>query len=675
IQAGEGDLREVPRDFELLLSRDGLTWVPALVGTLSSLSIDQAFVLDEPVDATHAMLRIKSKYGDQGGFLALGEWKVVVAPGTAVSAGPINVADPAHGGHLVSIEPMGRQPDVGTLLLDNELQPDALDIDAGARLSLVIGFRDGRAALVDRLEWRDPQSSNPDERLEQLDVEVSLRSPTGPWRPIGSWELERVADGSVKPFTPAGSTWVRFLRLSGSPPSEARAMELPATISVLERKADEDYRSIVGEWGYRSTPAVFEWLDAAPANLPEPSADAGDGMAAATPLTAGAWVVDRVEIDTDEDWFGIVVPEAQNTLEIKVDGRPTVRVGLSLFDDKGEERPMAFRIGDDGSVTYQAGVESEARYTLRVVQPPFSATFAFDTSGSNDPFHEMVTQGMQSFLTDVRPGREVVTLLPFEEPALLDGWQDDPYVLGAAFDRYVSPGQGSSGAEAALIDASELLAEREGGRAILLVTDAETSTAGRTPELWDQLARVRPIIFSVHIGALREPLRSRQLMQDWAASGGGYYSYPTTAGEMDRAFDRMATWLRRPADYTLSYETLNLGPSTLGVRAPASGGVAGLAPGVGIEIILDTSGSMLDKLGGKRRIDIARESLRSLVGEALAEDVPVALRTFGGKGKKKAARCQTRLSSSLAPLDRADMLRLIDKLRAKKKTRTPIAAA
>ena len=73
-----------------------------------------------------------------------------------------------------------------------------------------------------------------------------------------------------------------------------------------------------------------------------------------------------------------------------------------------------------------------------------------------------------------------------------------------------------------LIDASRLLEEREGARAILLVTDAETSSFGDTPKLWGELARVRPIIFSVHIGALLEPLRSRQRMQDWAASGGGH---------------------------------------------------------------------------------------------------------------------------------------------------------
>ena len=65
---------------------------------------------------------------------------------------------------------------------------------------------------------------------------------------------------------------------------------------------------------------------------------------------------------------------------------------------------------------------------------------------------------------------------------------------------------------------------------------------------------------------------------------------------------------------------------------------------------------MLKKLDGERRIVIAKESLERLVGEAMAEQLPVALRTFGGKGGKARSVCQTRLAVPLRPLVRADML-------------------
>jgi hypothetical protein len=82
-------------------------------------------------------------------------------------------------------------------------------------------------------------------------------------------------------------------------------------------------------------------------------------------------------------------------------------------------------------------------------------------------------------------------------------------------------------------------------------------------------------------------------MQDWAASGGGQYTYPATHGAMDRAFERMATWLRRPAVYDLEYQAINLDPGSIGVRAPEVDAPVSLAPGAAVEIVLDTSGSML----------------------------------------------------------------------------------
>jgi len=108
------------------------------------------------------------------------------------------------------------------------------------------------------------------------------------------------------------------------------------------------------------------------------------------------------------------------------------------------------------------------------------------------------------------------------------------------------------------------------------------------------------------------------------------------------------------------------------VVAPADQPVA-LAGGVGLEIILDTSGSMRKKLQGKRRIEIARASLRGLVGETIAEGVPVAFRVFGGNAKSE--RCETRLALPLAPLDRKAALRFVKKVNAPKKAKTPIADA
>ena len=58
----------------------------------------------------------------------------------------------------------------------------------------------------------------------------------------------------------------------------------------------------------------------------------------------------------------------------------------------------------------------------------------------------------------------------------------------------------------------------------------------------------------------------------------------------------------------------------------------GAAPGAGaafgaVEVILDASGSMLQKLDGTRRIEIARDSLKRLLGDVIPAGTPFKLIT------------------------------------------------
>ena len=68
-----------------------------------------------------------------------------------------------------------------------------------------------------------------------------------------------------------------------------------------------------------------------------------------------------------------------------------------------------------------------------------------------------------------------------------------------------------------------------------------------------------------------------------------------------------------------------------------------LAPGSAVEIILDASGSMLQRLGKERRIDIARQTLRKLTSATIPAGTPFALRVFG----RQENSCQTDLEIPL----------------------------
>ncbi len=96
-----------------------------------------------------------------------------------------------------------------------------------------------------------------------------------------------------------------------------------------------------------------------------------------------------------------------------------------------------------------------------------------------------------------------------------------------------------------------------------------------------------------------------------------------------------------------------------------------VAAGGGIEIILDASGSMLQKIGGQRRIDIAKQTLSKLTSSGIPAGTPFALRVFG----REIDSCQTDLDIPLSPLSAATVATKINALEAKNNARTPIGAS
>ena len=115
--------------------------------------------------------------------------------------------------------------------------------------------------------------------------------------------------------------------------------------------------------------------------------------------------------------------------------------------------------------------------------------------------------------------------------------------------------------------------------------------------------------------------------------------------------------------------------ASISVSPSGRGPATSDGPGQAVAIILDTSGSMLRRLDGVRRIDIAKESLATLVQDSVLQDIPMVLRIFGGEGSGKAIRCATRLAAPLAPLDQGDTLERVREVKARKLTGSPIAAS
>jgi Mg-chelatase subunit ChlD len=137
-----------------------------------------------------------------------------------------------------------------------------------------------------------------------------------------------------------------------------------------------------------------------------------------------------------------------------------------------------------------------------------------------------------------------------------------------------------------------------------------------------------------------------------------------------------------PGEYELRYATaekiLTLARATIQItpakNEPGKVSVtlaAGGKPGGAIEIILDASGSMLQKLGTQRRIDIAKQTLTKLTSSTIPAGTPFAFRVFG----REVDSCQTDLDVPVGPLNPAAVAARIAALVAKNGAKTPIGAS
>lgn len=138
-----------------------------------------------------------------------------------------------------------------------------------------------------------------------------------------------------------------------------------------------------------------------------------------------------------------------------------------------------------------------------------------------------------------------------------------------------------------------------------------------------------------------------------------------------------------PGDYELRYVTSGK-QLTLGKRAitivprPVPGQLqvvdeSASGPelsGATVAIVLDASGSMLQRLDGQRRIDLAKAALTELIDDVLPDSVALALRVFG---HKEVDSCRSDLEIPAGPLNRAAAAGKVASVEAMNLARTPIA--
>ncbi|MBA2667859.1 MAG: VWA domain-containing protein [Trueperaceae bacterium] len=663
---GAGPVDGKLADFRVSTSIDGRVFTPAHEGRMRSIASEQAFVFAAGVPARFVRLELLSRQdGDPSGVVYLGQFKVIAEPTSRPLGERVDIARRAVGGYVTRADPhvhlYALTDEPGNRPISTRLEPGQEEA------TFVLGFHHDRAALVDSLEWVTHPESDAERRMGAVEVAVSTGDALGPFTSLGTW---RPHEQPTWRFD--DPTWARFVRFTASGFEPRATIEYPAAVRVFEHPAGPEYRSILGEWGHYARDAALEWRQP-PSPRADVAAEPHASRATARVLTSGDDAVGRVLVGEYEAWYRIDVPTTDNHLRLELAGDPVIAYAYELVDEAGDPVDADTTIAAE-RITIEAYVEP-GRYYLRAWEPQRSVIFAWDNSGSMGPYIEATYQTVVGFARDVSSDREQVQLLAFEDrPAfIMERWTGDPTTLLAeltTYDRSAS----SSAAEPNFAFAIEQLADREGTKAILFVTDAESGASpDATLELWRGLDEVRPRVFTFETSTAGSD-DTQDRMQSWAV--GGFYDYSRTIGDLEVGFARVSCLLRQPKTVAVALRSASVappGPGSLSVRrlpegAPDDGGAPALV------VIFDASGSMGKLLpdGSASRLLVAREVLTELVETVIEPGTPFALRAYG---HVLPTSCDTRLELPLGPLDRAVARTAIASIDAKLLSGTPLAAS
>lgn len=635
-----------PRRIALDLSADGKNWTEVATQLLDARLEPQIFSIEKPFVATHARWRLDGCQGDTNcqsfalsdiGLIANPLWR----PDNA-----LNIAAADLGGHVIAAGTVGNLPSDETLFEGRRnsgiltlgksdlLTPQSKS--AGKSAWVVVGFINNRAARINAIDWvgRNDDGS----RIPAIGIEASLAGPAGPWRSIGSIEapLEGTTNTRFELPTPV---WARALRFSFERAVKTR-LTLPDQIAVFE---DSTTKSVLGLWEDDRPDAVYEdQTEASALVLPSPAG--GANAAEAVALKEGQEIVSSVQIERNEDWWRIAVPEGIHRLTVGFPDISRPEIAWRLTGPEGDEIPLSRAASETIGLVLSASV-GPGEHLLNIVEPPRSVVILWDTSGSVSQYIPRTLAAVRLWAQSLIPGRDVLQLLPFgESKLLLDNWADRPEAVYQALANL--PATGSSDAEKALAAASIALAGRTGVHGIVVITDAETN---QFAQVWAPLLSARPKVVALSIDS--SDATSVQLMKDWASINGGYFHRVIGQSGLADGMDLATALFRAPKGYKMAIEIAELvEPTGTGglLISQAATDKSTTVPSGAIELILDASGSMLQRMpDGQRRIAVAHDALSQLVKSSLPAGMPFAYRAFG----LAADACKSELLLPLGPLD------------------------
>jgi hypothetical protein len=626
------------------------------------------------VTARFVKLVIKSNYGSSRNT-QLAEVSILEEPGAESLVGDLelDLALPSLGGALIRYTSQDYGHEAARLLTAQEGGKGWRSAKDEFPQEFIFAFRDGREALIDRVELVPDLKADPGWRPKLVTVEASSVSPVQGFREIARLELPALTAAMKIPL----NAKARFLKLRILENQGGKYTSLKK-VRVIEGKAP-GYASLLAK------PDRFEVLGLAVRAPDTPLVTSkvrpGDCTESAPHLELGKRIKASFRDYNKKHHYALELEgDRPGMLNLELMGQPFLRIKATLLDKQG--RPVAVFSPEKNSPrrTIISWRLEPGQYKLMVETTPANLVLAYDVSGSMSGHTDLLREAVTGFLKQVRPS-EKVNLIPFNNNVLvlLDSFSHDQARLLAAV-------KGKFKAEMAtrLRDAIgrgvKLLKDAKGAGAMVVMTDGvDEGSRTSVPEFWDVMTQNPVRIFGLGLGAelkVNSPeagISGERFLSYVAQSTGGRYVAVPSVGQLVEAYERIAEELMSGTTYYV-LPTWASNPGTLLVEAQGEKIVQVAAP-PRIELILDGSGSMNKKMDkGRTRMAVAKEVLKDII-EKLPEGVEVALRVYGHRIREgREGACQdTELVHRFAKLDKKGLVHQM--MAIKPLGTTPIAYA
>jgi len=383
----------------------------------------------------------------------------------------------------------------------------------------------------------------------------------------------------------------------------------------------------------------------------------------------------------DTDCYLISIKGNQEKLVLHINNVGIIRPDFTLLTKEGNKvKPVDIETVR-GITTAEYKIQP-GDYHLVIVRPETWLTIVYDDSGSMGESVPIVKKILKGYLENLGTGLNIKLMKYAGEPVDLSDFTHDPATLKEAIEKEVGGGGGTDTYKG-LMAAIESVRGKHGNRAVLAILDeiaGEDDALKQYIELWDSILDAG-ISFST-IG-VQDGWDERseyfgnsyqRIFGEIAYATGGQFFHSPSYEMVKQSANTIFEQLTAPVKYRIKAETPKIPeipkiPKQPGfVQVLFEEGVAKIAA-KNVELILDASYSMWEKIGKKNKITIARGVLTKIIRE-LPESIHVGLRVFGHRytARDKRANQDSELMFPIGPVNKAKLIGAIKKIKPRGKT-------